>query len=98
MAFLGDDKSLVYELILALVSLWLLVDSIKKEKSQRETSDWFFRFILLKGIFFIIILLFYLLFDFQRGYGTTERSEFILTEINGWYNSNDRWKIILFLD
>jgi len=36
MAFLGDDKSLVYELILALVSLWLLVDSIKKEKSQRE--------------------------------------------------------------
>ena len=28
MAFLGDDKSLVYELILALVSLWLLVDSI----------------------------------------------------------------------
>jgi len=37
--FLGDDKSLVYELILALVSLWLLVDSIKKEKSQRETSD-----------------------------------------------------------
>ena len=39
MAFLGDDKSLVYELVLALVSLWLLVDSIKKEKSQRETSD-----------------------------------------------------------
>ena len=23
------------------------------------------------------------LFDFQRGYGTTERSEFILTEVNG---------------
>jgi len=42
MAFLGDDKSLVYELILVLVPLWLLVDSIKKEKSQRETSDWFF--------------------------------------------------------
>ena len=42
MAFLGDDKSLVYELILALVSLWLLVDSIKWEKSQRETSKWFF--------------------------------------------------------
>ena len=39
MVFLGDDKSLVYELILALVLLWLLVDSIKKEKSQRETSD-----------------------------------------------------------
>jgi len=39
MAFLGNVKSLVYELILALVSLWLLVDSIKKEKSQREMSD-----------------------------------------------------------
>jgi len=39
MTFLGDDKSLIYELILALVSLWLLVNSIKKEKSQRKTSD-----------------------------------------------------------
>ena len=37
--FLGDDKSLVYELILALISLGLLVNSIKKEKFQRETSD-----------------------------------------------------------
>ena len=37
--FLGDDKSLIYELILALVSLWLLVNSIKKEKSQRKPSD-----------------------------------------------------------
>ena len=32
--------------------------------------------------FLIIILLFYLFFDFQRGYGTTERLEFILTEVN----------------
>jgi len=39
MAFLGNDKSLVYDLILAVVSLWLLVDLIKKEKSQRGTSD-----------------------------------------------------------
>ena len=39
MAFLDDDKNLVYELILALVLLWLLVNSIKKEKSQRETFD-----------------------------------------------------------
>jgi len=85
-------------LILALVSLWLLVDSIKKEKSQRKTSDWFFYlFILLKHIFdyYIIILP---LFGFQRGFGMTERSDFILTEINGCYNSNDRWKFILFFD
>jgi len=37
MVFLGDDKKiLVYELILSLVSLWLLVNSIKKGKSQRK--------------------------------------------------------------
>ena len=36
MAFLGDEKNLAYELILALVSLWFLVDSIKKGKSQRK--------------------------------------------------------------
>jgi len=39
MAFLGDDKSLIYELVLVLVSLWLLVNSIKKEKFQRKMSD-----------------------------------------------------------
>ena len=64
---------------------------------KEETSDWFFHFILLKGIFWIIIFLFYLFFYFQHGYGTTEWSEFILTEINGWYNSNDRWKFFFFL-
>jgi len=37
--FLGDDKSLIFELILALVSLSLLVNSIKKGKSQRKTSN-----------------------------------------------------------
>jgi len=89
-------KNLVYELILALISPWLLVDSIKKEKSQRETSDWFFLFILLKDIFYYYIIILPL-FGFQRGYGMTERSDFILNEINGYYNSNDRWKFILFL-
>ena len=55
---------------------------------RKDSYDYKFRFILLKDIFFITILLFYLFFDFQRGYGTTERSEFILTEINEYYNSN----------
>ena len=62
---------------------------MKNEKSQRENVRLIcFRFILLKDIFYyyIIILPF---FDFQRGYGTTERSEFILAEINGYYKSND---------
>ena len=88
-------KVLVYELILALVSLWLLVDAIKKEKSQRERPIDFFLFILLKDIFYYYIIILPL-FGFQRGYGMNERSDFILTEINGYYNSNDRWKFILF--
>ena len=35
-------KSLVYEVSLALVSLWLLVNSIKKEKSQKKRPIDFF--------------------------------------------------------
>jgi len=37
--FLGDDKSLICELILALASLWLLVNSIKKENPKEKTFD-----------------------------------------------------------
>jgi len=44
-------KSLVYELILALVSLWLLVDSIKKGKSQRKRPIDFFFFYFAKRYF-----------------------------------------------
>jgi len=41
--FLGDDKSLICELILALVSLWLLVNSIKKENpKEKRPIDFFF--------------------------------------------------------
>ena len=46
---------------------------------KEKTSDWFSALFLLKDIFWLL----YLFFDFQRGYGTTERSEFILTEVNG---------------
>ena len=90
-------QSLICELILALVSLWLLVNSIKKENPKEKTSDWFFFIILLKDIFYYYIIILSL-FGFQRGYGMTKRSDFILTEINGCYNSNDRWKFILFFD
>ena len=68
------------------------------EKSQRENVRLIFSLHFTKRYLFIIILLFYLVFYFQRGYGTTERSEFILTEIGGYYKSNDRWKFILFFD
>ena len=55
------------------------------------------RNILFKDIFDYFIIIFPL-FGFQRGYGVKDRSDFILTEINGCYNSNDRWKYILFFD
>ena len=96
--FLGDDKSLIYELILALVSLWLLVNSIKKEKIPNKNVRLIFFSYFIKRYFFIIILLFCLFFGFKRGYGMTERSDFILTEIKRCHNSNDRWKFILFFD
>ena len=70
MAFLGDDKSLIYELILALVSLWLLVNSIEKEKIPKKKSDLFFWFILLKDVFYYYIIILPL-FGFKRGYGMT---------------------------
>jgi len=55
--FLGEDKSLIYELILALVSLWLLVNLIKKETPKKNVRL-IFLIILLKNIFLIIIILF----------------------------------------
>jgi len=54
MAFLGDDKTLIYELSFAFVSLWLLVNSIKKEKSQRKNVRLIFLIILLKDIFLLL--------------------------------------------
>jgi len=55
--FLGDDKSSIYELILALVSLWLLVNSIKKENPKGKRPIDFFDYFI-KRYFLIIILLF----------------------------------------
>ena len=42
-------------------------------------------FLLFNPLLDWLSLLYYFLplFDFQRGYGTTERSELILTEVNG---------------
>ena len=57
--FLGDAKSFIYELILALVSPWLLVNSIKKGKSQEKRPiDSFYYFT--KRYFFIIVFFFFL--------------------------------------
>ena len=64
-------QSLICELILALVSLWLLVNSLK-ENFKEKTSDWFFLIILLL-LFFKIFWLFYYYFAF-----------FGLTEVIAW--------------
>jgi len=40
-----NDKSLICELILALVSLWLLVNSIKKNLKEKCPIDFFDYFI-----------------------------------------------------
>ena len=57
----------------------------------------FICFILLKDIFLLLYYYFASFFGFKRGYGMAERSNFILTEIKRCYNTNDRWKFILFL-
>jgi len=55
----------------------------------------FFFIILFKDIFYYYIIILPL-FGFKRGYGVKDRSDFILTKIKRYYNSNDRWKFILF--
>ena len=85
-------RSFIYELILALVSLWLLVNSIKK-KSQRKASDWFFWLFYSK-----IFWLFYYYFDFfwfNRGCSVNNWLDFALTVIKRDYNAYDRLKFIL---
>jgi len=61
--FLDDDKSLVYELSLALVSLWLLVNLIKKENLKEKRPIDFF-IILLKDIFFLLLYYYFVSFWF----------------------------------
>jgi len=83
-------------LILALVSLWLLVNSIKKENPEGKCPIILFLIILFKNIFYYYIIILPL-FGFKRGYDVKDRSDFVLTDIKTYYNSNDRWKFILFL-
>ena len=54
-----------------------------------------FFIILFKDIFYYYIIILPL-FGFKRGYDMTDWSDFILIEIKRCYNSNDRWKFILF--
>jgi len=54
MVFLVMTKSLICELILALVSLWLLVNSIKKENPKGKCPINLFLIILFKDIFLLL--------------------------------------------
>ena len=76
-------QSLVYELILALVSLWLLVNSFKETFKEKRPIDFF--------DYFIIIFLFL----FNWGYSMNNRVDFALSVIKWHYNRNDRLKFIL---
>ena len=55
--FLSDfyGQSLICELILALVSLWLLVNSYKKNPKEKRPIDFFYYFIQRYFDYFIII-------------------------------------------
>ena len=75
-------------MILALVSLWLLVNSIKKENLKEKRPIDFFYFIKRYIFYYYIIIL--PLFGFKRGYDVKDQSDFILTEIKRCYNSNER--------
>jgi len=67
----------LYELILALVSLWLLANSIKKKMPKKNVRLIFF-IILFKDIFYYYIIILPL-FGFKRGYGVKDRLDFTQT-------------------
>ena len=92
---LGDfyGQSLTCELILALVSLCLLVNSINKNPKEKRPIDFFCYFIQIYWLFYY----YFASFGFKRGCGVKDQWDFILTEIKRYYNSNDRWKFILLL-
>ena len=82
------NKSLICELILALVSLWLLVNSFKETSKEKRPIDFFDYFIRRYFDYFIIIfqdiltiLLLFYSFWFNRGYSVNDRLDFILKVI-----------------
>jgi len=79
---------LICELILALVSLGLLVNSFKETSKEKRPID--FLIILFKDILIILLLFFqdiliilslFFFFWFNRGYNVNDRLDFALTVI-----------------
>jgi len=94
--------NLICELILALVSLWLLVNWSKETSKEKHPIDFFDYFIQRYFDYFIIIfqdiliiLLLFCFFWFNRDYNVNDRLDFVLTVIKRDYNANDRLKFIL---
>ena len=81
-------KNLICELILVLVSLWLLINSFKETSKEKRPIDFFDYFIQRYFDYFIIIfqdiliiLLLFYFFWFNRGYSVNDRLDFILKVI-----------------
>ena len=95
-------QSLICELILALVSLWLLVNWSKETSKEKRPIDFYYYFIQRYFDYFIIIfqdiliiLLLFYFFWFNRGYSVNDLLDFVLKVIKWDYNTNDRLKFIL---
>ena len=88
-------QSLICELILALVALWLLVNSFKETSNEKCPIDFFILFYSKIFWLFYYYFAFFIFFWFNRGYRVNDRLDFILTVIKRNYKTNDRLKFIL---
>jgi len=99
-------QSLACELILALVSHWLLVNSFKETFKEKRPIDFFDYFIIFFSRYFdyfiiiifediLIILSLFCFFWFNRSYNVNDRLDFILIVIKQDYYTNDQLKFIL---
>ena len=98
-------QSLICELILALVSLWLLVNLFKENSKKKCPIDffclfyskifWLFYYYFFK--IFWLVYYYFAFFWFNHGYNVNDRLDFALTVIKRDYNANDRLKFILSL-
>jgi len=73
-------QSLICELILTLVSLWLLVNSFKESSKEKRLIDFFDYFIIILSRYFDYFIIIFP-FLFNRGYSVNDRLNFALTVI-----------------
>jgi len=88
------EQSLICELILVLVSLWLLVNSFKETSKEKRLIDFFDYFFIIFSRYFDYFII-NLFFWFNQGYNVNDRLDFALTVTKRHYNTNDWLKFIL---